>query len=489
MVMHSQTRSMDFESFGRFLNTPGPTRNVTFLLLVAAFALKAAFFPFHTWLPRAHSAAPAHVSALLSGVVSTGAGLFGLLRFISLLGEPEPWMGWCLISFSALSAFVGALYTTSQRDLKRLLGYSSTENVGIAGIGFGLGTLGLCWHKPALVAIGFTGGLLHILNHALFKCLLFYAAGSVYRFTHSVDLERLGGLVRRIPVTAGFFLLGCLSISGLPPFNGFVSELVIYSCLINDAIPTGIARPLLASTAAVLAFVGGVSALAMTRAFGLAFLGAPRDPTVAAHEGDAPLAMQVPMGVHATFVVLLGLVPALGLRLAEEPAKLFARRLAGPTGSGSEGLAHVAQVLEPIPWLVAILAAVLASLLLVQWLLSRGAPAPRHVTWGCGYTAVNPRMQYTGASYSSQFASLFEGVLLHLRREKLPEGPFPESKGHINTHCVDAVERRIFEVLGEGEGMVSKVVSLVPNQPRFAFGMGLLVLFILVGSLVSGGVP
>ncbi|MFL5278207.1 MAG: proton-conducting transporter membrane subunit, partial [Myxococcales bacterium] len=220
MVMHSQTGSMEFQAFGAFLRTPGALRNVTFLLLVTSFGLKSAFFPFHTWLPRAHSAAPAHVSALMSGVIHK-AGLFGLLRVTLLLGTPEPWMGWYVLGFSALSALVGVLYTTAQRDMKRLLGYSSTENVGIAGMGFGVGYLGLAWQKPALVALGFTGGILHLLNHAFFKCLLFYAAGAVYRSTHTVDLERLGGLARRMPFTAAFFLVGGLAISALPPLNGF----------------------------------------------------------------------------------------------------------------------------------------------------------------------------------------------------------------------------------------------------------------------------
>ncbi|MFL5407599.1 MAG: proton-conducting transporter membrane subunit, partial [Myxococcales bacterium] len=279
MVMHSQTGSMEFQAFGAFLRTPGPLRNVTFLLLVTSFGLKSAFFPFHTWLPRAHSAAPAHVSALMSGVIHK-AGLFGLLRVTLLLGTPEPWMGWYVLGFSALSALVGVLYTTAQRDMKRLLGYSSTENVGIAGMGFGVGYLGLAWQKPALVALGFTGGILHLLNHAFFKCLLFYAAGAVYRSTHTVDLERLGGLARRMPWTAAFFLVGGLAISALPPLNGFVSELLIYAGLLDQAAPAGIERGLLIVGAALLAFAGGVSALAITRSFGVVFLGSPRDQGV-----------------------------------------------------------------------------------------------------------------------------------------------------------------------------------------------------------------
>jgi hydrogenase-4 component B len=481
MVMHSQTGSMDFQAFGAFLHRSSPLRDITFVLLVTSFGLKSAFFPFHTWLPRAHSAAPAHVSALMSGVIHK-AGLFGLLRFTLLIGTPEPWMGWYVIAFSGLSAFMGVLYTTSQRDLKRLLGYSSTENVGIAGIGVGVGYLGLAWHQPALVVLGFTGGILHLLNHAFFKCLLFYAAGAIYRSTHTIDLERLGGLARRMPWTAGFFLLGGLAISALPPFNGFVSELLIYAGLLNAAAPPGIERGIFTVVAALLAFVGGVSALAMTRAFGLAFLGTPRDRQVHC-EGEVPLSMKLPMALHAAGILALGLVPGLGLAIVNRPARLFFGELEG--GSPVAGL-EAARLLGPIAWVSLLLLLVLVALSLVRRWLMRGAPAPRHVTWGCGYGNATSRMQYTGTSFSAQFTTIFATVLHQLRRERLPSGPFPERGGHLNTHGVDAVEQRLFEVMGEGDGLVIRLARRIPIEPRFSLAAGLVVLMVVVG-LVLGG--
>lgn len=481
MVMYSQTGSMDFQAFGAFLRKSSPLRDVTFVLLVTSFGLKSAFFPFHTWLPRAHSAAPAHVSALMSGVIHK-AGLFGLLRFTLLIGAPEPWMGWYVIAFSGLSAFMGVLYTTSQRDLKRLLGYSSTENVGIAGIGLGVGYLGLAWHQPALVVLGFTGGILHLLNHAFFKCLLFYAAGAIYRSTHTIDLERLGGLARRMPWTAGFFLLGGLAISALPPLNGFVSEFLIYAGLLNAAAPAGIERATFTVVAALLAFVGGVSALAMTRAFGLAFLGSPRDKQVHC-EGEVPLSMKLPMALHATGILALGLVPGLGLAIVNWPVRLFLSEL-GAT-SPVAGL-EPARLLGPIAWAGLLLLLVLAALFLVRRGLVRGAPVPRQVTWGCGYGAPTARMQYTGTSFSAQFTTIFATVLRQLRRERLPSGPFPERGGHLNTHSVDAVEQRLFEVMGEGDGMVIRLARRIPIEPRFSLAAGLVVLLVVVG-LVLGG--
>jgi hydrogenase-4 component B len=479
MVMHSQTGSMEFQAFGAFLRTPSALRNVTFVLLVTSFGLKSAFFPFHTWLPRAHSAAPAHVSALMSGVIHK-AGLFGLLRVTLLIGAPEAWMGWYVLGFSALSVLAGVLYTTAQRDMKRLLGYSSTENVGIAGMGFGVGYLGLAWNQPVLVALGFGGGLLHLLNHAFFKCLLFYAAGAVYRSTHTVDLERLGGLARRMPWTATFFLVGGLAISALPPLNGFVSELLIYAGLLHQAAPAGVERGLLVVGAALLAFAGGVSALAMTRAFGVVFLGSPRDRGVHC-DGEVPPSMRVPMAVLTVGIGALGLFPSLGFTVVERTAGLF---LAGH-GAAPLSQLGVARLLAPVAGVGLLLLVVLAALVALRWSLLRGAPAPVGATWGCGYTAPSPRMQYSGTSFSAQFSGIFETVLRHLRHERLPRGPFPERSGHLGTHCVDAVEQRMFEVMGEGDRLVTRLARRIPVEPRFSLAAGLVVLVVVVGFVVT----
>ena len=308
MILYTHSQSWAFADIAYWMNShPGTLRNVVFLLLVTSFGLKSAFFPFHSWLPRAHAAAPAHVSALMSGVIHK-AGLYALLRFTLLIGKPDEWMGWFLIAFSVTSAVIGGLYTVGQRDLKRLLGYSSTENVGIAGIGFGVGCLGLSWGNTPLVVLGFGGGLLHVLNHAFFKCQLFYAAGCVYQVKHVIDMERLGGLFKLMPFTAICFVIGGVAISALPPFNGFASEFTIYSGLFSNESMGIWAKLTLSLVAAALAFVGAVSALSITRAFGVIFLGNSRDDSLP--EGhEASRWMLVPMGIHALGTVLLGVVP------------------------------------------------------------------------------------------------------------------------------------------------------------------------------------
>lgn len=470
MLLHSYTGSMDFAEFGKYMSSHPSGRGTLFLLLGVSFALKSGFVPFHTWLPRAHSAAPAHVSALLSGVVSTSAGLFGFLRFTLLAGKPEAWMGWSVLIFGAVSAIFGVLYTATQRDLKRMLGYSSTENVGIAAMGFGIGMLGWAWSNPMLATLGFGGGLLHILNHALFKCSLFYAAGAIARATHTLDLERLGGLARRMPRTAVFFLVGGLAMCALPPFNGFVSEFLIYSGLFSGAAPTAEADVVLVCAAAVLAFVGAVAALSTTRAFGLAFLGVARDPSVHV-TGDPPRSMTIPMVVHSIGVVVLGVYPTVAVRLVESVLSLF--HLDAATAAPTD----LADVLSPVVWACRGLALVLAISLVATW--RRRAAARESVTWGCGYTAGTARMQYTGSSFSAQLSTLFRPAVPVVTREHLPTEPFPRHASHLSTNHVDAVERRMFEVLGQGEQFVHATSARIPEQPRFAFAAGLLALVVV----------
>lgn len=485
MILYTHSASWELGSFGRWLQAnPGSERNLVFLLLLTSFGLKSAFFPFHSWLPRAHAAAPAHVSALMSGVIHK-AGLYALVRFILLIGRPDEWMGWFLIGFSLLSAVIGALYTVGQRDLKRLLGYSSTENVGIAGIGLGVGCLGLAWGNPALVTLGFAGGLLHVLNHAFFKCQLFYAAGSVYQATHTVDMERLGGLARLMPWTAFSFVLGGVAISALPPLNGFTSEFVIYSGLFNGQRIAPWAQVALAATAAGLAFVGAVSALSITRAFGVVFLGAPRDTTIERPQ-EASGWMLVPTLLHAAGVVLLGMAPVLGLALVEGSVRLAQAGLPGARWQASQALQALSGTLTQLGALSAALALAVA---LLWWLRSRtaGAAASSHVTWGCGYTAPNTRMQYTGSSFSWDFSQPFRGVMVLLRRQHAPEGYFPKD-GYLITDCVDAVERRLFSVIKHGDESASELSRrLREDDPRLAFAAALVAVIAMAGVIVLTG--
>lgn len=483
MILYTHSASWDLGSFGQWLRAhPGSERNLVFLLLLTSFALKSAFFPVHSWLPRAHAAAPAHVSALMSGVIHK-AGLYALVRFVLLMGRPDEWMGWFLLGFGALSAVIGALYTVNQRDLKRLLGYSSTENVGIAAMGLGVGCLGLAWGNATLAALGFAGGLMHVLNHAFFKCQLFYAAGAVYQAAHGVDMERLGGLARLMPWTALGFLVGGVAISALPPFNGFASEFLVYSGLFTDQPVPVWAKVALAAAGAVLAFVGTLSALSITRAFGVVFLGSPRSPD-AGQVHEVGWFMRLPLLLHGAGVLLLGVAPALGLVLVEPTVALALAGVPGATGQELSGLGAT------LGRIGAVSALLVGSVALVWWWRQAAGPvSQRHVTWGCGYTAPNARMQYTGSSFSWDFSQRFRSLMVLLNRQKAPDGYFPQD-AYVVTDCVDAVERRLYNVIGHGDSSAKDVSRwLREDDPRIAFAAGLVALVAMAGLVVLAGGP
>jgi hydrogenase-4 component B len=404
-----------------------------------------------------------------------------------LSGKPDEWMGWFLIAFSLLSAVIGGLYTVGQRDLKRLLGYSSTENVGIAGIGFGVGCLGLSWEQPMVVALGFGGGLLHVLNHAFFKCQLFYAAGCVYQIKHVVDMERLGGLVKLMPIAAACFLIGGLAISGLPPLNGFASEFLIYSGLFGSHGINMWAQLSLGLAAAAVAFVGAVSALSITRAFGVIFLGTSRDDSLPPGQ-EVNRWMLIPMGIHALGTVLLGLVPMLGFSMVALPTELLMHGSADVMLSSS-----LQSTLATLNRIGAYSAALALVLLLVLWLRFRngGQIVRRNSTWGCGYEVPNTRMQYTGTSFSIDFAEQFKNILALVKRRKAPLGYFPQSS-YVVTDCVDAVERRLYAVIGQGDATASDLSKkLQEDNPRLAFAMGLAAIALIAAMvfLLEGALP
>ena len=487
MILYTQAQSWYLNDWGAWMSRhPGTVRNGVFLLLLTSFGLKSAFFPFHSWLPRAHAAAPANVSALMSGVIHK-AGLFALLHFLLIQGKPDEWMGWLLIAFSITSAVIGGLYTTGQRDLKRLLGYSSTENVGIAGIGFGIGCLGLAWNVPGLVALGFAGGMLHVLNHAFFKCQLFYAAGCVYQAKHGVDMERLGGLAKLMPLTALSFLIGGMAISALPPFNGFASEFLIYSGLFNhDAIGVW-AKLALAGVATLLAFVGAVSALSITRAFAVIFMGSSRDDTLP--EGREPSRwMLATLAIHTAGTVLLGLMPALGLSLVAAPTRMFLHSM--PDAVTHDAIQGVLAVLGR----VSMISIAVTGLAVLAWLLSRALrrQAPTvGPTWACGYGASSARMQYTGSGFSREFTAHYTGIMVLLKRQKTAQGYFP-SDAYVITDCVDAVERRLYKVIGHGNDSAHLISRLMhEDDPRLAFALGLaaIVAIAAIVMLAEGSLP
>jgi hydrogenase-4 component B len=297
--------SLDFPGAGT-LSAAGST--LMFLLGLFGFGMKAGLMPLHIWLPGAHAAAPSHASALLSGIMIK-TGIYGLVRLTSLFAEIPPWWGWTVLLLGAVSGIMGVALALAQHDIKRLLAYHSVENIGIIALGLGIALLGRSYHLPVLVVLGLSGCLLHVVNHGLFKPLLFLSAGSVIHEVGSRDIDHYGGLLKRQPWTGAMFLGGAVAISGLPPLNGFVSEWLIYlgafQALKHPASALGAA----VLAAPVLALIGGLALACFVKVFGVAFLGEPRS-NESAHAHEASALMVAPMVLLFAVCAWIGLLPS-----------------------------------------------------------------------------------------------------------------------------------------------------------------------------------
>jgi formate hydrogenlyase subunit 3/multisubunit Na+/H+ antiporter MnhD subunit len=393
-------------------SAPGAARTGAILALaLTGFGVKAGFVPLHFWLPQAHAAAPSHVSALLSGVVIK-SGIYGLLRVVTMLGgAPPAWWGWTVLAIGVASGVLGVLWALAQHDIKRLLAYHSVENIGIILIGAGVGSLGASYGHPAVAVLGFTGAALHTVNHGLFKSLLFLGAGAVYRLTGTRDMERLGGVGRRMPLTWLAFLIGSVAIIGVPPLNGFVSEWVVYQALFRAGQAPGALR-LAILGAAGLALIGGLALACFAKVGGVVFLGQPREPAlVPAHE--ARRALVAPMAGLAAACVLVGLFPVVAVR----PILRVGAAVANLPAALDEPA--VLQAAESAAW-VGVMAVSLLGLtgvgFALRHLVLRRRPVETGPTWGCGYPAVTPRMQYTASSFAAPLLDGYgraSGVRVH----------------------------------------------------------------------------
>jgi hydrogenase-4 component B len=383
---------------------------IVLTLAVFGFGFKAGLVPFHFWLPPAHAAAPTHVSAVLSGVVIK-TGIYGLLRVVSMLGPAPPvWWGWAMLVLGIVSGILGVLWALAQHDVKRLLAYHSVENIGIIAMGIGVGALGAAYGHPAIAALGYAGALLHTMNHALFKSLLFLGSGAVSHATGTRDMDALGGLAKRLPYTWIAFFIGATAIVGLPPLNGFVSEWLVYLGLFRSAQASETLR-LAALGVPALALIGALALACFAKVSGIVFLGSARTERAAtAHEVSR--ALLAPMFALAAACVVLGVFPVLGVVAVMQAAT----SLAGGAPEAATGAIGVAQDAMRIT----VIAAGLAVLLGAGWLVRRAALRRGIVrtdaTWGCGYSDVSARMQYTASSFAAPLLSTFgrtSGVVEH----------------------------------------------------------------------------
>jgi hydrogenase-4 component B len=410
---------------------------VVFLLGLAGFGAKAGLVPFHVWLPEAHPAAPSHVSALMSGVMIK-MGIYGLLRLLTFfdLTRVPLWWGALVTLLGVVSGVMGVLYALGQHDLKRMLAYHSVENIGIITIGLGVALAGRHYGLLTLSVFGLAGALLHVLNHALFKGLLFLGAGAVLNACGTRDLERLGGLLRRMPHTGAAFLLGAIAISGLPPLNGFVSEFLIYFGSFG-ALNEPRSALLFIAIAAILglSLIGGLAAACFAKAFGVVFLGEPRHE-LGRTPADPGAAMQGAMFGLGLPCVLIGLFsPLLLCALSGPVAELSGAK------DASALLSAAAPALYWISGTAFLLLAVLFALLMLRRRLFSGRPVEAGPTWDCGYAFPSPRMQYSASSFAAPLVGFFQ-IALRPRRSMQPvSGYFPHAAG-MHTEVVDVFQSR-----------------------------------------------
>jgi hydrogenase-4 component B len=411
--------------------TPGVATAILILALVG-FGLKAGIMPLHVWLPGAHAAAPSHVSAIMSGVLIK-MGVYGLLRVTSLLPNlPAAWGG-VVLGLGAVSGVLGVVFAVAQHDLKRLLAYHSIENVGIIVMGLGLALIGRSLGRADWVVLGLAGCLLHVWNHALFKALLFFSAGSVVHAAHTREIDRLGGLAKAMPWTSLGFLVGAVAICGLPPLNGFVSEFLLYLGLFGTlGAGDGTSFAGAAFAAPALALIGALAVACFVKAYGAVFLGTARSEH-ARGARESPPSMLGPMGVLGAGCFLIGLAPALVAPLIGKGVAAWAPDLndAGPR----------LVALAPLGWITAMGLALAAALLLAGgalWVRLRRGGVATGSTWGCGYAAPTPRMQYTASSFAQMVVGLFAWALRPRTRQPGDLPLFP-GKADFHSETPDAV--------------------------------------------------
>ncbi|HEV3446538.1 MAG TPA: proton-conducting transporter membrane subunit [Gemmataceae bacterium] len=429
-LLHGATGSFNLVRVPAEAISPGLAAAI-FLLAVAGFGIKAGLMPLHVWLPSAHAIAPSHVSALMSGVLLK-MGIYGLVRVCALLPVPPVWWGSLLLMLGAVSGVLGVVFAISQHDLKRLLAYHSIENIGIIVMALGLALLGRSLERVDWILLGLGGALLHVWNHALFKALLFLNAGAVIHAVHTRDIDHLGGLAKAMPYTALAFLVGALAICGLPPLNGFVSELLLYLGLFRCLGADGGASYVGAAFAApALALIGALAVACFVKVYGAVFLGNARSEHAhPVHETEP--AMLVPMLLLGACCFLIGLAPAAVSPLLERAVFAWSPDEVALSGLTLNGLA-------PFHWISAaglMLALLIGVAGLFYWTCLRRHGATVAGTWDCGYAAPKPRMQYTSSSFAQMLVGFFSWALQPRVREQRPTGLFPGA-AHFHSEVAD----------------------------------------------------
>ena len=399
-LIYSYTGSFAFNSLH---NLPEHAQIPVFLLALLGFGSKAGIFPVHIWLPHAHPAAPSHISATMSGVMIK-IGIYGIFRFYFLLDSHGSFYGQLMVCLGAVSGILGVAYALGKHDIKRLLAYHSVENIGIILIGGGLGMIGVATANPFMAFLGFTGSLLHVLNHSLFKSLLFLGAGALGQMTKTRKIDEMGGIRRFMPITSAAFLTGSISISGLPPFNGFISEFIIYLAAFQGLKTAGTTFICACIAIISLAVIGGLATACFAKVYGIVFLGDPRTQKYSEHGQEASWTMLAPQIFLALMCVAIGLLPKPFVQIA---------------GYGTTDLLHtdfplqlqLDRIIDQLSMALFAFLVVLAGACLLRKLLYLNKPVSYSATWGCGFTQSSARIQYTGTSFARSIIEFFRPLV------------------------------------------------------------------------------
>ncbi len=454
--VYSSTGSFSFEAIRSFFQS---NNNIwLFLVFFAGFGLKAGFIPLHSWLPHAHPAAPSHISGVMSGVI-VKLGIYGIFRMITFLSKDYVLLGEIILSLSVLTGIYGILNASVHRDFKKMLAYCTIENIGIIGIGIGIGLIGIGNGSPVMYFLGFGGALLHVLNHSLFKSLLFYSAGSVYQQCHTRDMEHLGGLIKSMPRTAAIFLIGAVAIGGLPPFNGFISEFIIYNGLIEGIHANSLSQILLfILSLAGLSVIGGLSVLTFTKTFGTIFLGQPR--TELQHKPhEVSKIMLVPQYVIIVIMLSVAFIPQFYLGIIGNALTNI-----NPLGSNSDIVAGYAVTVTNVSLYSLLLIGIIALTWLVRSKVMKNRVESYGPTWGCGYVAGTSRIQYTAKSFSKPLGKILNFMLIESKHyvELKPGEIFPEKRSYVS-HYHDIIERKLINPITHRLNYSANYFSFVTN--------------------------
>ena len=415
LILYSQTGSMDLtEIKSAASHIPDNLRNLIFIFSIIGFGTKAGIIPLHTWLPRAHPAAPSNISALMSGVMIK-TGIYGFIRInLDLLQESPEWWGIALIVIGAVSCILGVLYALMENDIKRLLAYCSVENIGVIFLGIGAAMMlkNNGFHTASSIALA--AALYHTLNHAVFKGLLFLGAGSVMHATHTKNMEDMGGLLKSMPYTGLFFLIGSVSICALPPFNGFVSEWLTYQSLLSGFNSASIASKTAAPLGgAALALTGALAAACFVKAFGISFLGMPRSSHAENVKESSP-SMIAGMGILALLCLVLGIFPGIVVRVVSPAVFSYTGANSMLAGRGLLHIENTLSSLSPVAILISIVIMFIATVIFI-FITGGKRKISYGDSWDCGIKALTPRMQYTATAFTKPLRIIFKRIYLPKR--------------------------------------------------------------------------